>query len=109
MGPCEETNVVLTGVSVKTIPTYGFTYTRFWIGELCYQYPILVGDLAGMDLLLGLDLLIAVGAIIDFSQMTVVLVPSQQVTFHDHPSPQAGYVKVRHAQTLVDRHTIKIL
>ena len=58
---------------------------------MCYEYCILVGYLEGFDVLLRLDWLIAGGAIIDFSKMTAILGPSQEVAICDHPSPQAEY------------------
>ena len=61
-----------------------------------------------MALLLGFNWLIAVGEIIDVSQITMVLGPSQKVNLCDPLCPQAGYVKVQHKHTLVDRYTTKV-
>ena len=81
---------------------------RIWIEELRYEYPILIEDLKGVDILLSLDWLIGERAIIAFSQITAELKPSQKVALWDHPNPQAGYVKVWHRQTLVARHMTKV-
>ena len=72
VGPCEESNVVLMGVSGKNIPTDGFACTHLWTCKLHYKYPILMVELAVIDILLGLDWLIAVRAVINFFQMTTV-------------------------------------
>lgn len=60
-----------------------------------------------MDILQGLDWLIDVGAVINFSQVTMVWGSSQELALHNHLNPPVGYIKLLHAQTLVARHMTK--
>jgi hypothetical protein len=73
---------------------------------------MLVGDLVGVDLLLGLDWLISMGAIIDFYSMTAEIGPRQRVqlrsTSRKEPSTGVSYVKVLDTQDLIAGHTTKV-
>ena len=75
---------------------------------------MLVGDLLGVDMLLGVDFLHAVKATLDFSAMTMILGPQQVVPLHitrecsenyHVSSVDVGFAKSREANTLIARHT----
>jgi hypothetical protein len=104
----------LSGASGANIRVDGKVFAQFWIGDTRYDYAMLVGDLQGLDILLGLDWMKAVGANIDFCTMIATFGPRQQVQLRDKVRPeeadqaQQGYVKVLSDRILVAGHTTKV-
>jgi len=128
-GPLVPSKTRLRGASGKDISLYGTSKIRFRIGSdvqqdeprATYTYEVLVGELKGVDMLLGLDWLIAASAKIDFGSMTAVIGPRQKVILRTTPglvshsgkvtrqNRDAGclttFVKTRTKQTLISGHT----
>mgnify|MGYP000002875306 CR=1 FL=1 len=63
----------------------GYIRVPFKIGSSTYTYNFLVGDLTGVDCLLGLDWLMRVGAKINFRTMTAELGPIETIKLSTEP------------------------
>ena len=77
LSPAEDVN--LYGNSGKKITLHGRARIQFWIGKVHYDYAVLIGEPSGVDMLIGMDWLIAVQARLDFDLMTVKIGPMQEV------------------------------
>jgi len=109
LGPLRSTNVRLNGAGGKEISLDGEVTAQFWVGDTRYKYVFLVGDLQGVDLLLGLDWMRAVGAVVNFATMKAVFGPTQEVQLRAHkPNNGVGFVRVHGTNTLVAGHTTKV-
>ena len=60
---------ILTGASGKRLELRGIAELQFALGDYLWTTPVLVGELSGVDLLLGMDWLVANEAHIDFNRM----------------------------------------
>jgi hypothetical protein len=101
----------LSGASGIEIRVDGKVCASFWLGDTRYDYDMLVGDLQGLDMLLGLDWMKAVGAQIDFATMQATFGPRQWVQLRDtkrDPATGVGYVKVLADRKLLAGHTTKV-
>ena len=72
-----------------------------------YEYPVLIGDLSGMDMLLGMDWLYATHAQLEFNTMTVRIGPVIEAPLRTtrRPDPMMrdgnGFVHAREPTILV--------
>ena len=128
--PIRPTKDILTGVSGKRLKMEGVTLLTFsFDGHIC-QAPVMVGELHGVDLLLGMDWLSHNDAHIDFSRMLLrfrkdVVVPlrttrnvfsrAHSVRFHTRDDSTNGmqyvysdcvdgFVRVRYDQEILAGH-----
>ena len=110
--PADDVN--LFGASGKRIPIRGRCLIQFWIGHALYEYPILVGELFGVDMLIGMDWLIAVEAQLDFERMTIMIGPTQEVSLStsrreiDPLSKGIGFVRAHEKCIVYARHTTHV-
>ena len=62
-------SAILTGASGKRLEVRGVAEVQFALGDYLWTTPVLVGELSGVDMLLGMDWLVANEAHIDFNRM----------------------------------------
>ena len=111
----EADDVELRGTSGQRIKLRGCSRVPFWIEGMCYDYPVLIGDLAGVDMLLSMDWPITVQGHLDFYKMTVRLGPMQELNprtsrrAREPPTNDMGFVHVREACMLIAWHTTHII
>ena len=111
VGDLQPTKVALKGAAGKPIPLLGLCELTFTIDkqgvqptEMTYQHQFLVGDLQGVDVLLGIDWLVAVNAVIDFGAMMATIGPMQAVKLTTVPGVRssAGQYAVQFEGTSAD-------
>ena len=130
VSPIQPTSTCLRGASGKQLSLAGWAMVKFVIQKLPYQWPMLIGDLDGVDVLLGLDWLIDTKAKIDFSTMVAELRPRQFIQLQtlkgaDSPGKQInwcpetsiadtldgtvhGFIRVRRDTPLPGGHSMKV-
>ena len=84
VGPIEPTSVKLSGAGGNDIGLRGVARDAFWLRNTCYEHDMLIGGLAGMDMLLGFDWLCKVDAIIDLQQQVIRMGPCQRFPYKRH-------------------------
>ena len=105
VGPLHKTSRKASGASGKRLELDGWVKVPFTIGHATFTYSFLVGNLSGIDCLLGLDWLQSVGATIDFSTMKAVFGPVEKVQLSSEPL-ELNYCRVPEGRTLWARsHT----
>ena len=106
VGALQVTKRKASGAGGENLAIDGWVRFPFQIGASTYTYSFLVGDLSGIDCLLGLDWLQSVGAVIDFSTMKAEFGPKVQVQLSNEPL-QINFCKVIQEQTLTAMsHTV---
>ena len=107
----QPTKTRLSGASGANIPLRGISLITFNIGNAEYSYPMIVGELSGLDVLLGIDWLDFIQAEINFGTMRMTLGQRQTVQLRSFPClgfAQERYVCTRKSITLVAGHTTKV-
>ena len=107
VGPLKPTKRTASGASGKNLKIDGWIRMPFKIGASTYTYSFLVGDLSGIDCLLGLDWLQSVKATIDFSTMKAVFGPTEEVQLSSEPL-EINFCRVIRGQTLESRAHTKV-
>ena len=112
LGPLKEAPVTLSGASGNGIVIDGYVVVDFYLDDAKHRYPMLVGGLHGVDILLGLDWLMAVGAIVDYTRMVATLGRQQSIQLRTSPmeKPAMGedFIKVHETTVLFARHTTRV-
>ena len=90
MSPLRSTKVCLHGASGQSLNVMGEVSLYFRIDNLVYVAEVLVGNVTGVDMLLGLDWLIRARAVIDFGTMTINLHPRHSVKIRTGPMVQTN-------------------
>ena len=75
----------LHGASGKSLNIIGVSKIYFRVEGIIYSAPVFVGDLTGVDMLLGMDWLIRARAKIDFEDMTLKINPQHTVKLSTTP------------------------
>ena len=110
--PAEGVN--LYGASGKKIALLGRSDVQFWIGCVQYSYPVLIGELSGVDMLIGMDWLVAVEAKLDFESMSIRIGPTQEVSLWTSRKENGplnkgeGFVHACGSCVLYARHTTRV-
>ena len=105
-GPIQPTKRRASGAGGEKLDIKGWVKFPFRIGASNYTYSFLVGNLSGIDCLLGLDWLMSVGALIDFASMQAEFGPKVKVQLSTEPL-QINFCKVVEGQVLAARaHTV---
>ena len=105
VGPLQASNRRACGASGTSLEIDGWVKVPFRMKTATYTYGFLVGNLSGVDCLLGLDWLHSVGAVVDFSAMTAELGPTEKIQLREEPQ-DINFCSVKTGQTLVPRsHT----
>ena len=91
----ESTTVRLKGATGDPIPVRGVATISFLIERTKLTFRMIVGGLAGVDCLLGVDWLHATGADIDFRTMTMKLGPQRSVYLRSIPLQLFATTRVR--------------
>ena len=73
--PLKPTNIRLRGASGKRLQIDGKTELQFEVQGWKTSHTVLVGDLTGVDMLLGMNWLTYIGAVIDFHAMKIQVSP----------------------------------
>ena len=105
--PLRPTKRKASGASGKRLKIDGWLNIPFQIGGSTYSHSFLVGDLSGIDCLLGLDWLQSVGAVIDFSSMKAEFGPTEKVSLSTEPA-EINYCRVPQGRTLMARAHTKV-
>ena len=106
VGPINDTKRKASGAGGEKLRIDGWVRFPFRIGASRYTYSFLVGNLSGIDCLLGLDWLQFVGAVIDFSTMKAEFGPKETVQLSSEPL-QIHYCRVVESQSLTAQaHTV---
>ena len=107
VGPLNSSDKRASGANGSQIEILGWAKVPFTLKVATYTFKFLVGDLAGVDCLLGLDWLHSVGATVDFGSMTAVLGPTERVRLTEQ-APTYNFCSVKIGQTLMPRSHTRI-
>ena len=99
--PLQPARVRLHGAGGQDIPLLGVATIHVKIAETTYHYPVHVGGLKSVGLLLGLDWLVDHSALLDFAKMTVTVGPRQVI----HIGESVQLVTLQ-TDTVVEPHSI---
>ena len=89
LGPLRPTQHRASGASGTRLQIDGLVRMAFRISKAIYTFGFLVGNLKGIDCLLGLDWLHSVGAVVNFAAMTAVLGPREKIQLDTLDEQQA--------------------
>ena len=81
--PLKRTEQVLTGAGGTSLNVIGITCIFMHVQGAVLQATMYVGDLKGVDILLGMDWLTRVGAIIDLGRMELTVYPRFTIKLRD--------------------------
>ena len=85
LGELKKCRQKMHGASGKSLDIIGITTIYFRVEGIIYKAPVFVGDLKGVDMLLGMDWLVRAQAKIDFERMTLELNPRHTVQLSTTP------------------------
>ena len=107
VGPLRESEKRACGANGANLEIMGWVKVPFVLKTATYTFGFLIGDLAGVDCLLGLDWLHSVGAVVDFASMTAELGPTERIQLRDEPLG-FNFCSVKIGQTLMPRSHTRI-
>ena len=81
--PLKRTEQILTGAGGASLNVVGITCVFLQVQGAVLQATMYVGDLKGVDVLLGMDWLTRVGAIIDLGRMELTVYPRFTIKLRD--------------------------